>query len=165
VLPKPQSGEADTELCALVTAWAEKTGNDAVELSFIKAELTDRLESYRKQAQWWRAAQISTWLLIAILGVLISVLAGVKTGQGVTIVAGALVATLTTLTNAIHPGKKADGYLDARLELRDECWNLLNHDGKYAAQDDHARYMYFVEQVRKIVKAKRAITNLDGLSG
>lgn len=113
------------------------------------------MRSWRKQARWWRAAQISIWLLIALLGLVISVLAGFKSGHGFTIIAGALIATLTTLTDAMHPAKQADGYLNARLTLRDEGWDLLNRTGEYAALTDEAkRYEHFVAAVRNIVQTK-----------
>jgi hypothetical protein len=155
----------DTKLVALVKAWTEKTWkDDRIKRTFVEIELEARLGSYRNQARSWRIAQVSIWLLITVLGLLISVFAGFKSGQGFTIVAGALVATLTTLTNATHPSKQADGYHTARLALRDEGWYLLNHTGDYAALSDEQRYAHFVDQVHKIVQTKRASTNLDSLT-
>jgi hypothetical protein len=78
------------------------------------------------------------------------------------IIAGAAVATFTTLTNTLHPGKKADGYNDARLRLREEGWNLLMKDGDYRRlTSEPERFTHFVAAVRRIVKAKRANTNLE----
>jgi hypothetical protein len=106
----------DTELAVLLTDWVQQTWpRDQVKRSFIESEVEDRLRSYRAWARFWRILQISAWLLTAILGLLITIFAGLKTGQVFTIVAGALVATLTTLTNAMHPSKQADAYLTARL--------------------------------------------------
>jgi hypothetical protein len=158
-------GHEDTKLAALVKAWAEKTWKgDCIKRTFIETELEARLRSYRNQARWWRIVQVSIWLLITVLGLLISVLAGFKTGHGFTIIAGALVATLTALTNATHPSKQADGYLTARLALRDEGWYLLNKTGEYAALDNEQRYAHFLDQVHKIVQTKRTSTNLGALT-
>ena len=156
----------DAELVSLVNAWVNKIWpEDAIKKTFIETEFDARLRSYRKQAVWWRTAQISSWLLLATLGLLISVFAGFQTGHGFTIIAGALVATLSTLTNAIHPSKQADGYLTARLALREEGWDLLNRTGDYAKlTDDTSRYLHFDSAVDEIVKTKRTSTSLDSLS-
>ena len=155
----------DAKLAALVKAWVENAWKgDSIRRTFIETELEAKLGSYRKQARSWRTAQVSIWLLIAVLGLLISVFAGFKSGHGFTIIAGALVATLTTLTNATHPSKQADGYLTARLALRDDGWYLLNHTGEYAKLNDEGRYAHFVDQVHKIVQTKRTSTNLDALT-
>lgn len=156
----------DAELVSLVNAWVTKIWpEDAIKKTFIETEVDARLRSYRKQAVWWRTAQISIWLLLAVLGLLISVFAGFQTGHGFTIIAGALVATLSTLTNAVHPSKQADGYLNARLALREEGWDLLNGTGGYAdLTDDTSRYLHFDSAVDAIVKTKRASTSLDALS-
>jgi hypothetical protein len=158
----------DTELAELLTDWVQQTWpQDQVKRTFIGSEVEGRLRSYRTWARFWRILQISTWLLIAILGLLITVLAGLKTGRGFTIVAGALVATLTTLTNAMHPSKQADAYLTARLALRDEGWDLVTGTGAYAptaAPDDAARFDQFKTKVRQIVSTKRTSTNLDSLA-
>lgn len=93
-------------------------------------------------------------------GLLVSILAGFKTGHGFTIVAGALVALLTTLTNALHPSQAADGYQDARLALRDQGWSLLLSTDGYANMKEDAvtAYDQFAGQIRRIVQAKRATT-------
>jgi hypothetical protein len=152
----------------LLTDWVEQTwSGDQVKLSFVQAEVEDRLRSYRNWARFWRVLQISTWLLIAILGLLITIFAGLKTGHVFTLIAGALVATLTTLTNAMHPSKQADAYLTARLALRDEGWDLVTCTNAYApsqASNDSARFDQFKTNVREIVRAKRAGTNLDTLA-
>ena len=50
-------------------------------------------------------AQLGLWALVTLLGLLIAVVAGLKHGHGTaTIIAGAAVATFTTLTNTLHPG-------------------------------------------------------------
>jgi hypothetical protein len=158
----------DTELAALLTDWVEQRfPGDQVKRAFIEGEVEDRLRSYRSWAKFWRILQISTWLLIAILGLLITIFAGLKTGHVFTIVAGALVATLTTLTNAMHPSKQADAYLTARLALRDEGWDLVTCTGAYAppqASDDSARFDQFKTKVRAIVRTKRLGTTLDSLA-
>ena len=157
--------QEDTDLAALVKNWVQNTwSGDDIRRTFVEAEVEAKLRSWRKQARWWRAAQISIWLLIALLGLLISVFAGFKSGHGFTIIAGALVATLTTLTNATHPAKQADGYLTARLALRDEGWDLLNKSSEYAKLSDEERYSHFVAAVHKIVRSKRTATNLDALT-
>lgn len=152
----------------LLTDWVEHSwAGDQVKRSFIDSEVEDRLRSYRTWARFWRMLQISAWLLIAILGLLITIFAGLKTGRVFTIVAGALVATLTTLTNAMHPSKQADAYLTARLALRDEGWDLVTCTGAYAPAEgpnDSARFDHFKTQVREIVRTKRASTNLDSLA-
>jgi hypothetical protein len=158
----------DTQLATLLTDWVEKTWpGDQVKRSFMQAEVEDRLRSYRNWARFWRILQISAWLLIAILGLLITIFAGLKTGHVFTIIAGALVATLTTLTNAVHPSKQADAYLTARLALRDEGWDLVTCTGAYAparAPNDLGRFEQFKTSVRQIVRTKRAGTTLDALA-
>ena len=155
----------DVDLSALVTTWVQNTWpGDDVKLKFIETELDAELRSWRVKARWWRTAQISIWLLLAILGLLISVFAGFKTGQGFTIIAGALVATLTTLTNAARPSKQADGYRTARFALRDEGWSLLNRSGDYAKLTNEHCYDQFAKAVHKIVLAKRTATSLDSLA-
>lgn len=157
--------EEDRDLSDLVVSWVQTNWpQDQVKRTFVQTELEARLASYRRQARWWRAAQISIWLLIALLGLLISVFAGFKTGHGFTLVAGALVATLTTLVNASHPAKQADGYLNARLALRDEGWYLLNHTNTYAKLTNDQAYAQFTTAVHKIIATKRAQTSLDALS-
>jgi hypothetical protein len=68
----------DRQLVSLVKAWVEraKIGEHDVELSFVNGELATRLRSYRKSAVRWRAVQIATWLVTALLGVLVAVLGG-----------------------------------------------------------------------------------------
>ncbi len=157
--------EEDSHLSDLVSAWVQANWpQDQIKRTFVETELEARLASYRLQARCWRAAQISIWLLIALLGLLISVFAGFKTGHGFTLVAGALVATLTTLTNASHPAKQADGYLNARLALRDESWYLLNHTSTYQKLTNDQAYVQFTAAVHKIIATKRAQTSLDALS-
>jgi hypothetical protein len=155
----------DRELSKLITAWVEHTWDeDKVKPAFIENEFQGRLQSYRAWARGWRVAQISVWVLIALLGLLISVFAGFKVGHGFTIVAGALIATLTTLTNATHPAQQADGYLTARLGLRDEGWALLNHTGSYAKLQGDAAFAHFADAIHSIVVKKRSMTTLDLLS-
>jgi hypothetical protein len=155
----------DRELSKLITAWVEHTWvEDKVKPAFIENEFEGRLRSYRAWARGWRAAQISIWVLIALLGLLISVFAGFKVGHGFTIVAGALIATLTTLTNATHPAQQAAGYLTARLGLRDEGWALLNHTGAYANLEGDIAFAHFADAIHGIVVAKRSTTTLDSLT-
>jgi hypothetical protein len=157
--------EQDQSLAQLLIGWVQAGWpDDETKHAYMETEVDARLASYRGQARAWRAGQISIWLLIALLGLLISVFAGFKTGHGFTIVAGALVATLTTLTNASHPSKQADGYLNARLALRDQGWDLLNQAGNYAKLDKDEAYTAFTEAVHKIVVTKRAQTSLDTLA-
>ncbi len=158
-------GYEDAELSALITSWVEKTfPGDDVKRTFIEAELKSRFRSYAKQARWWRASHISIWLLIVLLGLLISVFAAFKSSHGFTIVAGALVATLTTLANATKPAKQADAFTTAGLALRDERWHLLNHVGDYAQLTDSECYTHFAGAIHNIVQTKRKGTNVDALS-
>jgi hypothetical protein len=98
--------------------------------------------------------------MVAVLGLLISIFAGFKIGHGFTIVAGAVVALFTTLTNALHPAQEADGYQDARLALRDQGWSLLMGTDGYSdkSKDAAAHYEQFAEQIRTIVQTKRTTT-------
>ena len=158
----------DEALSALVKAWVERHSSDEVNKdirrTFIETEFEDKLQTWRTHAQSWRAAQISIWLLVATLGLLISVFAGFKTGHGFTIIAGALVATLTTLTNAIHPSKKADGFLAGCQALRDEGWSLLNRNGEYnKLHDDEQRYEHFARTAHKILETKRTATKIGSV--
>ncbi|MGN6167947.1 MAG: hypothetical protein ACTHQQ_07215 [Solirubrobacteraceae bacterium] len=157
--------EQDQCLAELLTEWTQSAWpDDEAKHAYMESEVEARLASYRTAARAWRGAQISIWLLIALLGLLISVFAGFKTGHGFTIVAGALVATLTTLTNASHPSKQADGYLNARLALRDQGWDLLNQTGTYAKLNNDQAYATFTQAVHKIVITKRSQTSLDSLA-
>jgi hypothetical protein len=154
----------DAKLARLLTDWVrESWPADEVKLEFMQLEVENRLRSYRAWTKFWRCVQISSWLLIAILGLLITVFAGLKTGHAFTIVAGALVATLTTLTNAAHPSRLADGYEYAREALRQEGWDLLTNSGDYAAAGNDARFAHFKSRVTAIVAAKRSSTKLDSL--
>jgi hypothetical protein len=163
---KSESGRGsldDAELSRLLTDWVGERfpdDHDGVRRTFIDVEFRQRLRSYRKSARSWRAAQILLWLVVAVFGLLVSILAGFKTGHGFTIVAGALVALLTTLTNALHPSQAADGYQDARLALRDQGWSLLLSTDGYANMKEDAvtAYDQFAGQIRRIVQAKRATT-------
>lgn len=155
---------SDNNLAALVAAWVRGAWpDDEVKRTFITQELESRLASYRRKARLWRTTQIAVWLLLALLGLVIAVLAGFKTGRAVTIVAGALVATLTTLTNAMRPGTHADGFDNGRLALRDESWLLLNRRGDYATLDDEGRFDHFAEAISGIVQTKRSLTSLSGI--
>jgi hypothetical protein len=156
----------DQELSQLITAWISQQWNgDTVKTAYIGGEFEGRLQSYRNWARGWRAAQISIWVAITLLGLLISVFAGFKIGHGFTIVAGALIATLTTLANTTHPAQQADGYLNARLGLRDEGWEFLNETDAYAQIDDpEARFAHFTDAIHSIVVTKRANTTLDALA-
>jgi hypothetical protein len=126
--------------------------------TFVKVEFEDRLRSYQKWSRGWRIAQISLWAMVTVLGLLISIFASFKTGHAFTVVFGAVVALLTTLTNALHPAQEADGYQDARLALRDQGWSLLQGTDAYADKEPAAQYERFTEQIRMIVKTKRAST-------
>jgi hypothetical protein len=171
-LPEPHTRSSrrrqqdDRELSQLITAWIRhEWSGDKVKSAYIENEFEGRLQSYRRWARGWRIAQISIWVVITLLGLLISVFAGFKVGHGFTIVAGALVATLTTLANATHPAQQADGYLNARLGLRDEGWTLLNQTDGYAQLGDpEARFAHFTDAIHSIVATKRANTTLDALA-
>lgn len=160
--------QEDAELASLLTKWVEQTyPADAIHRDYIKLQVETRLRTYRTWTKFWRYVQISTWLLLALLGLLISVFAGLKTGQAFTIIAGALVATLTTLTNATHPSRLADGYENAREALHSEAWDLLTGTGDYAASElaePKARFLHFKDKVTAIVTAKRSSTKLDALA-
>ena len=165
---KRPEGVLDDELVSLVRAWIETamSGKDEVALPFVKGELDWRLGWYRSQTSRWRRVQIATWLVTAILGLLVSVLAGLKTGHTVLILAGALVATLTTFNQAMHPGRRANGYDTARLQLREAAWDLVNQMGQYAAHkhDSPACYELFVKQVRDIAGRRRIATRWEEFS-
>jgi hypothetical protein len=166
-LRNPRANQEDAALAELVVAWVNDTAKPEdreVELAFVDAEFDDRLTSYRASSRWWRVAQMAAWISTALLELLVAVLAGLKTGHGISIVAGALVATLTTFSQARHPGKRADGYLDARLELRDQAWDLLNHIGAYAQLNKDNCHDQFVTHVREVVNRKRTATSWAGLA-
>jgi hypothetical protein len=153
----------DADLSSQLEDWiADKFPDDktGAKRTFIKDEFETRLTSYQKASRRWRIAQIFLWSAVVVLGALISIFAAFKTGHGFTIIAGTLVALLTTLTNALHPSQEADGYGDARLALRDQGWSLLNGLGDYAdttvTEDD--RYKTFAAAVGRIVTTKRTAT-------
>jgi hypothetical protein len=163
----------DAELCGLVQdwigrAWPEESqpAEHKIKSTFVVSELQARLHSYRYWAIGWRIAQISLWLLVTLIGLCISVLGGFKSGRGLMIFFGALVATLTTLTNAMHPAREADGYNDARVRLREEGWALVNRTGQYAEAPNRETgpeelYRTFVERVHRIVETKRISTRFN----
>ena len=157
----------DANLATRLTDWIDaRLPDDQVRRDYIAAQVATRLRGYRIMAMFWRVVQISSWLLVLLLGLLISVFAGLKTGHSFTIVAGAAVATLTTLTNAAHPSRLADGYDIARDALISEAWNLLTATGPYAKpelQDALAQFNHFKAEVTSIVTSKRDATKLDGL--
>jgi hypothetical protein len=157
-----RGADDDAALSQLLTHWAEGAfpGNE-VNQTFLRVEFEDRLNSYRKSARGWRTAEISLWGLVTVLGLLISILAGLKTGQNFTLVVGALIALLTTLTNTLHPSKQADGYEDARLALRDQGWLLLHGSDSYTGKHANAQFHQFTQQIRQIVKLKRATTRFS----
>ena len=156
----------DRDLSELMTAWAKRAfPHDMVTPDYIRDEFASRLRSYRKSARAWRGAQVSIWALIAILGLLTTVFAGFSVGHGFTIVGGALIATLTTFSNAARPAQKADGYSTARSGLRDEGWAMMTGTDAYGnIPDPAARFAHFVNAVHGIVETKRQNTNLDGLA-
>ncbi|HEY2161875.1 MAG TPA: hypothetical protein VGH24_11260, partial [Solirubrobacteraceae bacterium] len=128
---------------------------------FIDEAVAKRLSDYRKWAHRWRATQIITAASTVILGLLGSLLAGLQSGHGFAIFAGAAVAALATFTHAASPGRKADGYEHARLQLQDEVWNLVHHEGRYADTATPAEaYSRFYRTVCDIVRRKRAQTEL-----
>jgi hypothetical protein len=161
--PQYSGWARDRELVKRVTDWIEAamSAEREVALAFVEGELDARLVSYWKSAQRWRTVQIVIWLVMALLGLLVSVLAGLKIGRTTLIVAGALVATLTTFNQAMRPGGRADGFHTARLQLRDAAWDLLNHMGQYHKPNPPACYELFVKQVREIVQGKRSATGWD----
>jgi hypothetical protein len=165
--PPPPPPPDDRVLSALVDEWVqEEFRGDDVRRGFIRDEFEGRLWSYSRTSRYWRGAQISIWALIAVFGLLITIFAGYKTGHGFTIVAGALIAMLTTFSNSVHPAQKADGYGNARLNLRDEGWTLLNGTGDYAPLKGtpDAMYTHFADTISQIVATMRQNTTLDGLA-
>lgn len=161
------SGPNDGALCRCMEVWVQtEFPGDEERHGFITDEFEGRLGTYRRASQAWRALQISIWVLATVLGLLITIFAGYNTGHGFTIVAGALIAMLTTFSNSAHPAQKADGYGNARLGLRDEGWTLLNGTGAYGPMkgDPHAMYAHFADTISQIVAAKRQNTTLDGLA-
>jgi hypothetical protein len=135
--------------------------DEDVHKAFGKVEFERRLRDYRRAASLWRAAQVGSWLAIASLGLLGSVLAAVESGHIIAVVAGSLVAILTTFAQAAHPGRQADGYQNARRAIRDEAWDLLNGTGDYEKETDEAQaFKMFAGRIRKIVTDKRSVTQL-----
>jgi len=140
---------------------------------FAEAEFEKRLRSYRRRGRAWRFAQFLTWLAIALLGLLGSVLAAAHTGNTgriFAIVAGALVGILTTFSHTAHPGRQADGHEIARLKMRDEAWALLHGIDPYEKAEGEKpltpeeAHKTFVKRIRAIVKSKRDATRISDLS-
>ncbi len=160
--------QEDAELADELTSWVQRNcPQDEIRRHYMALQVATRLRTYRTWAKFWRYVQISSWLVVATLGLLITVFAGLKTGHAFTIVGGALVAMLTTLTNAAHPSKLADGYENAREALHAEAWDLLTGTGDYAKPDladATARFNHFKDRVTAIVVSKRASTKLDALA-
>lgn len=76
-------------------------------------------------------------------------------------------ATLTTLTNAAHSSRLADGYANGQEALIGEAWDLLTETGGYANPDlanGTAKFSHFKDMVTAIVIAQRTTTKLDALA-
>jgi hypothetical protein len=155
----------DTLLSQQLLDWIEERfGDDATKHSFIETTVVNRLSKYRRSARAWRLGQVTLWATITVLGMLISILAGFKSGHGFTIVAGTLVATLTTLSNASHPSKQADAFVAARRGMHREGWNLVNGRAPYTNLDAEAAYGKFADNLVALIETKQKNTSLDGLT-
>jgi hypothetical protein len=133
-----------------------------VHVDYAKVEVVGRLQSYQRTGSSWRIAQVAIWLFTAFLGLLGAALAVTDAEHTVAVVAGGLVATLTTFTQAAHPGRQADGYENARLAIRDEAWDLLTNAGDYEGlTTDEERFKHFAEEIRDIVRLKRTVTQFQ----
>jgi hypothetical protein len=126
-------------------------------------EVEHRMASYRSSTKWWRYLQYGLWSALVILGSFISIFAAFKTGHAFTIVAGSVVALITTFTNVLHPGQQADGYEAARLAIRDEGWALLTRTDPYSDGTTTSDQLFrdFRSNIRKIVATKRAAVRLS----
>jgi hypothetical protein len=156
----------------------ERHGED-VHKAFADVEFKERLRQYGNWANLWRVAQVGIWLTVASLGLLGSVLAAVESGHIIAVVAGSLVAILTTFAQAARPGLQADGYTNAKRAMRDEAWDFLSGTGdRYKGlkgkrgrrqhqrqaqgqEDDEEAFKLFAKQIREIVKAKRSATQFQ----
>jgi hypothetical protein len=161
----------DADVVRLLEEWIENAQLSEKDIyrTFAKTEFEQRLRSYRWLGRVWRGAQILTWLAIALLGLLGSILAATNTASTIAIVAGALVGILTTFSHAAHPGRQADGYESARLAIRDEAWALLCKTDSYEKKDAKSltteeEIRTFVKHIRTTVKLKRAATRISDLS-
>lgn len=160
---------SDEEVVKLFRAWIStdepmtQTDQDQIRMGFADAEVEGRLKSYKRAATSWRLAQVFLWAVIAGLGVAAAAL-GVNGSDGVApVIVGSLIATLTGFTSAAHPGRLADEFENARLEIRDHAWSLLTKIGPYKDQadgtmTDDKRFEYFAAEVQKIVIRKRGAT-------
>jgi hypothetical protein len=165
--PEPSSriSEEDATVAQLLQRRLERLPepkDEDVHKAFAEVEFERRLREYRKLATRWRAAQVGSWLAIVSLGLLGSVLAAVESGRIIAVVAGSLVAILTTFAQTAHPGRQADGYDNARRAIRDEAWDLLNGTGHYNDEtgETHA-FKVFAERIREIVTLKRSATQFQ----
>ena len=165
----PSRDFGDNAVCCELERWIKQrwSGEELnVRMTFVEAQFRKRLSTYKFRAIVWRVAQILTWIVITVLGLLITVFAGYHFGHGFIIVAGAAIATLTTASNALRPGTEADGYNNGRRSLRDDGWALLNDIDPYR-QLPHTepgqveRYRLFVSRVHEIVDTKRTATTLN----
>jgi hypothetical protein len=152
---------------SLLSDWVEKMPPvpgvmTAVPRKWVDECVARRLSDYHRWGRFWRICQIGAAVLTALLGILGSVLAGLHAWRGVAILAGALVAAIAAFTHGARPGQKADGYEHARLQIQDEVWNLVHHQGRYADAAGPGAYLLFYRTVGSIVQRKRTATDLNG---
>lgn len=158
--------EVDITVGTLFTEWIDQANlpeeQSKIHTSFAKMEIEDRLRSYKEVGSRWRTVQVAIWILIAALGLLVSALAVTESQHTIAVIAGGLVATLTAFTSAAHPGRQADSFVDARLQIRDQAWDLLNELGAYEnLKTDERRFEKFAMKTRSIVHRKRTATHLQ----
>lgn len=156
----------DVTVSTLFEEWIDKADlpdkQSKIHADFAKMEVEERLRSYKEVGSRWRTAQVAIWILIAALGLLGAALAVTESQHTIAVIAGGLVATLTAFTSAAHPGRQADGYVKARLDIRDQAWDLLNELGDYKdLKTDETRFETFATAIRNIVHRKRTATQFQ----
>jgi hypothetical protein len=117
-------------------------GNDAVSrdsgtvrLDYVDEEYVSSLLNSEPRERTWRRYQIYFTIALFSLGAMGTIAAATKNSSGfwhiAAIAAGALVASITTINQALAPGTKAAAFGIGYAELRDEGWDYVNFLGPY----------------------------------
>jgi hypothetical protein len=132
VLP-PRTGDDQALVDQLLSVVGQL--NDVARKSWLEAEYLGRLSVYDRRERTWLQRQTIVSVSLVGFGLLGSVSAAVGTGSGalktVAIIAGALVASLTTINQVWSPASRAEAYRAGCADMRDEGWDYVLGLGSY----------------------------------
>ena len=165
--------EGETSTPAIASA---ATGARDARSAYVEDEYLGTLEDSEPRERAWRRFQIYFTVALFGFGALGTITASLKVSSGfwhvAAIAAGALVASLTTINQALAPGTKAAAYGIGYAELRDEGWDYVCSQGVYkkykvaegassgagTLKKDLEAYDLFASRVRGIARRTRAQT-------